>query len=187
MTRQETSRLWRRGDRPGHEAARLLALERGFRLEGTAVFGEQPSATCLRYVVELDAQWRTRSTRVSGWVGPESIEVEIERAPDGLWTMNGSEVEAVAGCVDVDLNFSPSTNLLPIRRLALEVGATGTVAAAWLRYPGFRLERLEQSYTRLGERVYRYESAGGRFTRDLEVDAHGLVIDYPEFWYAEGP
>lgn len=27
-----------------------------------------------------------------------------------------------------------------------------------------------------------HESAGGRFTRDLDVDANGLVTRYPGFW-----
>jgi len=29
--------------------------------------------------------------------------------------------------------------------------------------------------------VYRYESAGGRFTAELEVDAYGFVTRYPGF------
>lgn len=39
--------------------------------------------------------------------------------------LNGVDCPAVAGCTDIDLGFSPSTNLLPIRRLSLEVGDTG--------------------------------------------------------------
>ncbi|HEX6862841.1 MAG TPA: putative glycolipid-binding domain-containing protein, partial [Thermoanaerobaculia bacterium] len=47
---------------------------------------------------------------------------------------------------------------------------------------GFALERLGQVYTRLDESHYRYESGGGRFVRDLAVDADGLVREYPDFW-----
>ena len=67
---------------------------------------------------------------------------------------------AVAGCVDLDLNFSPSTNLLPIRRLNLSVGQEAAVRAAWLRFPSFILEPLEQLYRRVDATTYRYESAG---------------------------
>lgn len=87
--------------------------------------------------------------------------------------------------MDVDLNFSPSTNLLPIRRLGLDAGAAAEVHAAWLRFPSLRLERLQQTYTRTGERSYRYESADGAFMRDLEVNAAGLVTRYPGIWEAE--
>jgi hypothetical protein len=87
--------------------------------------------------------------------------------------------------MDIDLNFSPSTNLLPIRRLDLAVGATAAVRAAWLRFPSFKLEVLDQSYTRLESRRYRYESAGGRFVADVTVDDAGVVIDYGDIWSRE--
>jgi hypothetical protein len=101
------------------------------------------------------------------------------------WWLNGKECAAVAGCSDLDLNFSPSTNLLPIRRLNLAVGQEASVRAAWLRFPSFKLEPLEQIYRRTGPSVYRYESAGGKFVTDLEVDEAGFVTDYPNVWRVE--
>ena len=47
----------------------------------------------------------------------------------------GADSRAVDGCRDIDLNFSPSTNVLPIRRLSLDVGDQAAVRAAWLRFP----------------------------------------------------
>lgn len=63
----------------------------------------------------------------------------------------------------------------------------GSGAAAWLRFPSFVLEPLEQSYTRLESGRYRYESAGGRFVAEVSVDDTGLVIDYGDIWSREGP
>lgn len=57
--------------------------------------------------------------------------------------------------------------------------------AAWLRFPGFTLEPLEQVYHRIGAENYRYESAGGRFVRELSVNAAGFVTIYPDFWEQE--
>ena len=91
----------------------------------------------------------------------------------------------MAGCLDVDFAFSPSTNLLPIRRLNLAVGQEADVKAAWLRFPGFTLEPLEQRYRRTGETTYRYLSQGGSFVRDLQVSQAGFVLNYPGFWQAE--
>jgi len=99
--------------------------------------------------------------------------------------LNGTEIFPVSGCVDIDLNFSPSTNLLPIRRLGLEVGAEAEVQAAWLRFPSFKLERLDQRYRRLGPETYRYESARGSFVTELVVNASGFVTQYPDFCVAE--
>jgi hypothetical protein len=91
----------------------------------------------------------------------------------------------VAGSIDLDLNFSPSTNLLPIRRLHLSIGEQAQVQAAWLRFPGFTLEPLEQLYRRVDDVTYRYESAGGKFVADLKVNAVGFVTLYPKVWAAE--
>jgi uncharacterized protein len=109
----------------------------------------------------------------------------IVRAQSGEWTVDGSPAPHLTGCEDIDLGFSPSTNLLPVRRLELPIGASMAVRAAWVRFPEFTTEVLEQVYTRLGQGRYHYESAGGRFQRDLVVDATGFVLDYPELWIAE--
>jgi hypothetical protein len=113
-----------------------------------------------------------------------AVELTVD---DGAWRLNGVAQPEVRGCVDLDLNFSPSTNLLPLRRLALAVGEEAPVRAAWLRFPSFALEPLSQTYRRLEERLYRYSSAGGKFVRDLPVDAAGFVTEYPDYWQAATP
>ena len=96
--------------------------------------------------------------------GHESARIVAE---ESVWRLIGSPCRelrpVVSGCIDLDLNFSPSTNLLPIRRLNLSVGQQATVRAAWLRFPSFALEPLDQLYRRVGESSYRYESASGKF------------------------
>lgn len=178
--------LWRRVDRPGHEAARISHDGAGWMLAGTAVFAHEGQPCRLDYRIRCDEAWRTVSATVDGWVGSRSIDVTIEVESAGRWRLNGREVPEVEGCIDVDLNFSPSTNLLPIRRLGLATGEDAEVRAAWLRFPGFTLEPLPQRYTRTADRAYRYESAGGAFVRDLAVDAAGFVTRYPDFFETEG-
>ncbi len=176
--------LWRRLDRPGHEAARLFLQGSGWHLTGTAVFASDGRPCRLDYQVVCSADWRTLSGRLSGWLGTSLVEVEVA-ADAGRWRLNGVECPTVAGCIDLDLNFSPSTNLLPIRRLGLAVGAQAPVRAAWLRFPSFALEPLDQVYRRTGDTTYRYESAGGSFVADLRVNAEGFVTEYPGFWRVE--
>jgi uncharacterized protein len=177
--------LWRRLDRPGHEAARLVALDSGWHLTGAAVFAHEGHPCSLDYVVACDARWQTVSARVIGWIGEQTINADVSVDSARHWRLNGTPCPQVHGCVDVDLNFSPSTNLLTLRRLSLGLGEEATVRAAWLRFPGFTLEPLEQLYRRIDEATYRYESAGGRFVVDLHVNASGLVASYPGFWQAE--
>jgi uncharacterized protein len=110
------------------------------------------------------------------------VEAEIFVDEAFNWSLNGVEQPQVTGCIDLDLNFSPVTNTLPIRRLNLAVGQVAEVKAAWMRFPSFRLEPLEQIYRRMIGSTYHYESAGGSFTADLTVDEVGLVTHYPGQW-----
>ena len=100
----------------------------------------------------------------------------------GNWTRDGQPVSELDDCVDADLEWSPSTNTLPIRRLALAPGETRAVAAAWIRFPSLEVERLDRSYERLDERRYRYRS--GLFSADLLVDDDATVLQYGVNWKA---
>jgi hypothetical protein len=140
----------------------------------------------LEYLVMCNAQWETLSGKVSGWVGNATVEIELSVDSARRWRLNGAEWPAVAGCIDFDLNFSPSTNLLPIRRLGLAIGQEAKVKAAWLRFPDCTLEPLDQLYVRIDDRTYRYESGGGAFRTELQVNAAGFVTRYPGFWQVEG-
>ena len=171
--------LWRRLDRPGHEFARVAPAGAGWSLSGTAAFLHDGAPCRLDYDVRCNERWETVSGKVTGWVGEDEVRIDVVVEADGSWRSNGADVPAVRGAVDIDLNFSPSTNLLPIRRLNLEVGQEAAVRAAWLRFPSFVFEPLEQTYRRIDDSTYRYESAGGRFTADLAVNDVGLATFYP--------
>ena len=177
--------LWRRLDGAGHESCRLSFRDPEWHLAGSAVFAHEGRACRLDYLVVCDASWRTISGKVAGWVGEEDVEIEVAADAACGWRLNGRECHEAAGCADLDLNFSPSTNLLPIRRLGLSVGQEAEVRAAWLRFPDFKLEPLAQTYRRTGAATYVYESAGGSFVAELTVNEAGFVTHYPDLWQAE--
>jgi uncharacterized protein len=177
--------LWRRLDEPGHESAHLLFRESCWHLTGTAVFAYNQLSCRLDYLVICNLEWQTISTKVTGWVGSVMIEIDLLVDSAHHWQTNGVECPAVTGCIDVDLGFSPSTNLLAIRRLDLDIGQEAKARAAWLSFPGFTLEPLEQLYRRNQEASYYYESAGGRFVTELEVNAVGFITKYPSLWQVE--
>jgi hypothetical protein len=179
---EEKMILWRRVPAPGHEFARLAQVNSQWEMTGTALLLFESLPCRLDYQVICDASWHTRSAQISGWVGDQRVEIEILVDKAFNWSLNGVEQPHVAGCIDLDLNFSPLTNTLPIRRLDLAVGQSAEVKAAWLRFPSFRLEPLEQVYRRIDDSTYRYESAGGSFTADLTVNEVGLVTHYPGQW-----
>jgi hypothetical protein len=177
--------LWRRLDLPGHDIAELVAVPTGWHLSGVALVVHDGRPCRLDYHIVCDAAWQTRRVRIRGQLDVVPVELDLTRSPAGAWRANGALVPELRGCVDVDLGFSPSTNLLPIRRLGLAIGGHASVRAAWVRFPELTLEVLEQVYTRVGAASYRYESAGGAFRRELTMNAAGFVLEYPGLWRAE--
>jgi len=125
----------------------------------------------------------------TGQLGATAAEESAGAGRDSAFATGGlrqspvaMEIPGVAGCLDVDLAFTPATNILPLRRLALAVGESREVTAAWIRFPDLSVEPLPQRYTRRDDRLVRYESRGGAFTAELEVDELGLVVRYPPLW-----
>ena len=108
----------------------------------------------------------------------------IERDQSG-WTVDGIAHPDLAGCEDIDLSFTPATNLLPVRRLSLAVGENSKVRAAWFRFPELDVQVLDQIYTRLDGNRFLYQSADRTFERILTVDQSGFVTDYPGLWIVE--
>jgi len=113
------------------------------------------------------------------------VDVAIIAAPGGRWHLSGAEQPAVSGCVDVDLGFTPATNLLQLRRVALDIGQAADVPVAWLAFPELTLERLEQWYRRRDQDTYDYQAPSVPYEGLLRVNEVGFVTLYPGFWEAE--
>lgn len=176
------SGLWRRLDGRGWERFELTRHDALWRLRGTILARADGGPAETRYEVTCDPGWRTLRTTVTlrDDAGERSLDLVAEA---GRWSVDGVEVAAVRGCVDVDLEWSPSTNTLPIRRLELPVGgATGTLRMAWVRFPALTVEPLPQEYRRIAPERYHYTSGGGSFEADIEVDTDGLVTAYEGGW-----
>ena len=134
--------LWRRVDRPGHESARVRSVDAGWQLEGSAVFVENSQPVRLDYRVICDRNWNSRAATVVGWLGDATVDIDVRVSDDGQWSVNGELQPGVTRCLDLDLNFSPSTNLLPVRRLDLAVGEVahcvylGMRGSLWVKNTG---------------------------------------------------
>ena len=177
--------LWHRLDAPGHDACRLERTSAGWRIEGTAVFCEEEVAARLDYQVECNSEWVTQLGRVRGWLGAQSIDLAIARTAAGAWTLNGAAVSGLEHCVDLDLGFTPATNMLQIRRLALAEGQAADAPAAWLDFAAGTLELLRQRYERRTRVTYWYEAPRFAYSALLEVTRAGFVRVYPGLWELE--
>jgi len=171
----------------GRDAACIQPGPEGSVLSGMAVFHEG-GPTALTYGIHTDGDWITTEGHVWGWRGRELIDIRLQRDGDGSWTLNDEPCPKVQGCIDLDLSFTPATNLLPLRRLALAVDQLAEVRSAWLEWPEVRLTPLVQRYHRRSETEYDYESAipgAERFRGVLRVRRDGWVVSYAGLWEAE--
>jgi hypothetical protein len=175
--------LWQRLDGPGHDACWWQdTSDGGYRLEGAAVFAEGGAPVALSYEVVGEAR-STTSGRVTGFHGDRPVDVRVERRGDD-WLLDGRRVPGVRGCTDLDLAFTPATNRIPLRRLALAVGAEADAPAAWLRFPELDLMRLDQHYRRLERSRFAYRAPALDFAATIEVDERLVALDYPPLWRA---
>ena len=177
--------FWRRRNAPGHDHCRLLRGSAGWRLSGTAIFLHARQPCRLGYEVFADAGFRSRRAWITGFIGRRDVAEEL-RAAGPRWKHNGRRIAAVDGCADIDLGFTPATNLLVLRRLSLAVGgAEAEAPAAYLGFPSMRLARLPQFYRRVSRDAYAYRSPDHGYRGTLHVTRHGAVIDYPELFALE--
>lgn len=168
---------WRRVDEvQTDEHATMTVRDGGLSLVGTVIGAENGVPHRVEYRVMADGAGLTTAVHVRDLRGFEQRSLALERSPKGAWTVNGILDPALRGCTDVDLGCTPATNALPIRRLRLGFGNSKTIQAALVRFPELVVERATQTYTRLDESTYRYES--GAFAAEIVADDDGLVAGY---------
>jgi hypothetical protein len=159
-----------------------------WQLDGTAVFREGGVVAWLDYAVACDSAWVTQRGRVRGWLGPRLVDFTIARSAEGVWTLNAIAVPGLDGCVDLDLGFTPATNALQLRRVALAKEQAADVPVAWLHVSAGTLDRLDQRYERRTDTTYWYEAPRFGYAALLEVTFDGFVRAYPGLWEMEpGP
>lgn len=181
---QATAR-WRALDREGEDTCRLSLADHGWLLVGHARFRDADGFAALDYVVRCDAGWHTLGADVAGMHDDREVRYRILRDNERWWLNEKAQAD-LDGAVDIDLSFTPATNLMPLRRLLASRDTSLGVAAAWLRYPANRLDRLDQTYARTGlPDVVSYEARQTGFSTELTFDKSGFVTLYPELWQGD--
>ena len=181
-TRLIGSALWRGVDEISLDRFRLEEFSGGLIISGRVLAAREQKSIEVHYTVLCNPAWETIEAHVTLISGENPQQLHVRRDSRDQWWREESPIAEVAGATDIDISITPATNTLPIRRLALQVGESRDVDAAWVRIPELTLSRLSQRYTRTGERSYRYESGNGSFKADLEVDAEGIVLSYGSLW-----
>ena len=171
---------WRDWSGQGLEHLVLEMRADHIRVESTIIATtEAGNPFGLRYRIVCDPSWRTRELEVSLIGGARQIALRGDGA--GRWIEgSASPLPALNGAIDVDLSATPFTNTLPIRRLRLRSGESMDIVVVYVEVPSLALTTAPQRYTCIEpRRRYRFQSLDSGFVRDIDIDEHGLVTEYP--------
>jgi len=174
--------LWRRIDGNGFDRCTVSAGPDGHRITGTALFAADGVAHEIRYSVLTDAAWHTRTVGVSLSTSRGDRTLALSADGAGAWSAGDAPLIDLFGAIDVDLAWTPATNILPVKRLALEPGQTADISVVMLDHTDHEVHKANQRYECLAPGRYRFSA--GSFATELLVDDEGLVTTYPGEWEA---
>lgn len=135
----------------------------------------------LAYRLAWGPSWQLRQADLLVDTDQASRALSLRTDGNGQWRDGQNRaLEALDGCLDIDIWPTPFTNSFPIRRAPMAVGERREFRMAWVNAPALTVQSQAQAYTRLAERLYRFENLDGSgFEVDLPVDEDGVVLDYP--------
>ena len=169
--------MWQPDLGEGAEEFSFRATDRGFEARGDVAATLEGKPLNASYLVETDAAWRTRHVRVDV-KGGGTLEILSDGA--GHWRhADGATLPELDGCLDPDISMTPLTNTVAIRGLDSKVGEAAEIKVAYILVPELTLRAAPQRYTRLAERLWRFDGLDIDFTADITMDEDGFVVEYP--------
>lgn len=143
---------------------------------------ESGRAFRLQYALQWNDQWQLRQADLQ-LLKDDGQHRRLRLHSDGAGSWedgDGRPLPDLNGCIDVDIWPTPLTNSFPLWRTPLRIGARRLFRMAWVDGLSLCAQAQAQAYTRLGPERYLFESLDGSgFKADLELDADGIVLDYP--------
>jgi hypothetical protein len=190
---------WSKAEPFGAEYAEAEIDGDSLAARGVAI-GSKPALYRLDYELKTGSEFVIArlavTARGDGWMRS----LDLRRAASGIWDETWKEagvcralelrgatnLEGLAGALDVDLGLSPLLNTPPVLRHGLlRGGGSVDFVMAWVSVPDLAVYRSPQRYSFVhaidDERsVVRFESlADDGFKADITYDRDGLVLDYP--------
>ncbi|MFG2126709.1 putative glycolipid-binding domain-containing protein [Streptomyces sp. NPDC048751] len=167
----------------GYETAWVEVGADALRARGRAV-GTTPEPYWVSYELETTAGFVTQRLRVTAETAERTRTLDLRHDGQGGWTADGVRVPEVEGALDCDLGLCPLTNTMPVLRHELHrVPGEREFLMAWVSVPDLAVQPSRQTYTHLGragDGGGRVRYASGDFRSDVEFDADGLVVEYPQ-------
>ncbi|MBO0848862.1 MAG: putative glycolipid-binding domain-containing protein [Pseudonocardia sp.] len=179
---------WQADGSRGLESARVLLGDGGMRALGRMVRAplDAPAFTA-SYRLFVDEQGVLARLSVTSATAERERNLTLNHTEDGYWLLDtgagGSRAE-FDGALDVDLQYSPLYNALPIRRTRLHREPVDhQLPIVFVSLPTLEVELASQRYRTLstldsdGRAVVSF--SWETFAADIVVDTDGMVIEYP--------
>jgi hypothetical protein len=174
--------LWNK-EREGIGLEHLLLHE---RMADSVIlaFDEPQGPFRLNYRLTWDESWRLSDAELFVATERSTRSLRLHTDRSGHWRDgDGRAIDALDGCMDIDIWPTPFTNSFPIRREPLAIGERRQFLMAWIFAPDLTVRPQPQAYTRLADRLYLFENLDGSgFQAELPVDEDCIVLDYPDFF-----
>lgn len=182
--------VWQHLEAPGWEHVRVIDDHPGWTVfDSILVREDQGQVLRGGYTLVVDKQWRTLELRFMLESAPGSMQgIHLLTEGDGRWTdANEQHIPELDGISDVDIQWSPLTNTLPLNRLGMSVGSHHDVRVAYIALPDLALQVVDQHYHLSSESTLEFSAPGSSESYAIAVDPKGYVKTYPELFTRTWP
>jgi len=182
--------MWRSEEVPGFEHVRIDEGHPEWTVFDS-MFVREHDGTIRRggYTLIVDKGWRVLELRLMVEQAPGSMTaLHVMASGDGRWVdADQNPIPVLDGCIDIDIQWTPLTNTLPIRRLELMDDREQDIRVAYVALPDLTIQPVSQWYTRVDDGTVRYRSETRSEGVAITVDDDGFVVEDPGAFHREWP
>jgi hypothetical protein len=178
--------LWTSPEQQSAEYFTLTEQTDGFLLAGIVNLWLEDQPTQIIYDIQCDSAWITRRVelRQRQRGNEKRLLLTVDEALN--WYNDGVLIPWATGLTDIDISVTPSTNMLPIRKLPMETGKFYEVNCVWVQPPTLALATLPQHYTRMNAHEFDYAAPSQDYTAILTVDDDSVIVKYGDLFTQPG-
>ena len=149
-----------------------------FTAESKIIGASKQKIFCVSYHLQINSDWS---------IDQFDINYEVNNAKKNVFGKRNAEIWVINGVNDtnfthfnfIDISLTPFTNTQPIKNLNLNIGQQQEISVIYIDILANEIKPAKQKYTRVAERVYKYENIPNDFEANIIIDNFGLVEFYP--------
>ncbi len=149
----------------------------GWAISSTVAGTFEGSLFKIDYNLHTNNQWQILSATIQTCIEDTKTNFHLEKTGDTV-LLNGAN-KGFNNISYIDISLTAFTNTLPINGLDLKNGETKVVDVIYFDILEKKVSAEKQFYTRINSDHYIFETFDKSFKSDLDVDADGLVANYP--------